>query len=220
MPVIDLMRRHGLCKSRILEVGSGGIGIAPYLKKQLTGLDVDFSDGSHALLNPVTFKGGRFPFADDSYELVICVDAYEHIPPGRRLLFIGELLRVASGHVILAVPSGSAAQKQDKRLLQLYKKIHGQNDRFLKEHLNYGLPQRRELSDDWHQAGHKVGKNCKIIKIKKLLNLKLHAIIMYLAIRLKFTRTLYHCLILFLPLRRFFNFGRCYRDLYFVEVKK
>ena len=44
---------------KILEVGSGSLGMAPYLKMPVTGLDVDFSGPKLSLLKPAQGKATK-----------------------------------------------------------------------------------------------------------------------------------------------------------------
>lgn len=47
--------------------------------------------------------GGRLPFPDSSFDLVLAIEVLEHVPEPGRLLT--EMARVGSGHVVLSVPN-------------------------------------------------------------------------------------------------------------------
>lgn len=129
----------------VLEVGSGGLGIAPYLERPVTGLDTSFSPPFFPLLSRVVGTGLKIPFADRSFDVVISVDTLEHVSASSRLKIVAEMSRVAKKEIIVAVPTGEAARRQDEELNELYWKIHGRTYPFLDEQLDHGLPSREEI---------------------------------------------------------------------------
>src|SRR3989338_7491070 len=70
--------------STILEVGSGGLCITPYLGASVTGLDVEFNPPFHPLLNRVVGSVLQIPFKKDSFDIVVCVDTLEHLQSKHR----------------------------------------------------------------------------------------------------------------------------------------
>lgn len=129
----------------ILEVGSGSLGIGPYLKREFVGIDVDFSGPNWPQMTKIIATGRALPFQDKSFDIVICTDTLEHVPPLFRRQFVFELIRIARSHLILAFPAGKLAAKQDRDLDQLYRRRFGQPFPFLTEHLRYELPQVNQV---------------------------------------------------------------------------
>ncbi len=94
-------------KIRILDVGAGGEGIAKFLKysKDLEKYEVYLADINADLLSgvklgtPVIIKDKILPFSDNEFDIVVSVDALEHIPKPERQNFLKELKRV--GKIIL-----------------------------------------------------------------------------------------------------------------------
>jgi GT2 family glycosyltransferase len=78
------------------------------------------------------------PFADCSFDVAVCIDILEHVPEGKRRLLIAELIRVVRKKVILAAPF-QEAREAEEIVIQLT------GNKWLKEHLEYGLPARKEL---------------------------------------------------------------------------
>lgn len=130
----------------VLEVGSGGLGVAPYLNRPVTGIDEDFSPPHHPLLNMVKGIGENLPFEDKNFDVVISVDTLEHVPPENREKVIAEIVRVAKKEIILAFPSGPMPIEQDQELSNVYQKKFGHEFHFLVEHLKYGLPDEQQVT--------------------------------------------------------------------------
>ncbi|MEK7165831.1 MAG: hypothetical protein AAB874_03430, partial [Patescibacteria group bacterium] len=53
LPIIDELRKNGFLNVDVLEVGSGSIGIVPYLRHQVVGVDIAFLDPIHRNLTPI-----------------------------------------------------------------------------------------------------------------------------------------------------------------------
>jgi len=94
----------------------------------------------------VLYDGLTLPFRDGAFDAAVSLDTLEHIPPGRRKLFAGELLRVARILVIVAVPYGSQMHRElEERALAAYRKVHGTDHEYLKQHVDNGLPDEAEM---------------------------------------------------------------------------
>ena len=84
LPVAEFIKKAGLSDSKILEVGSGSLGIIPYFKKSIDGLDIDFSGPQTKLLNKIKGNVTSLPFRKNAYEVVISVDVLEHLEKEKR----------------------------------------------------------------------------------------------------------------------------------------
>lgn len=220
LPVVEVIRKSKYTNDTILEVGSGDLGITPYLKRKVIGLDVVFGSLENDLLQKVGYNGSRFPFDDNKFDLVIGVDSLEHIAKDKRQEFINEIARVAKKAVIVVVPSGIEAYELDKELADYFNNIHGYYDTYLSEHIENGLPENNEVFELFKNAAKIVNKKIKLRPPRKLSNLQIQKCIMKCSIsRNIILSILYYLFILLLPVRKFINFGKCYRQLFFVEVK-
>jgi len=141
-PVLALVRE--LEGGTLLDVGSGGLGIADLLDErwEITAVDQSFEDYG-AWARPPSTRARRvvgdvcaLPFPDRSFDVVVALDLLEHVAPGRRGLALRELGRVASRRVIVAAPAGSAAIEADRRLARSLRRPPP----WLQEHLETGLP--------------------------------------------------------------------------------
>lgn len=144
LPLVDYLKKNNLENTRILEVGSGSYGIAPYLHKKVVGVDMDFSEPEYELLKQVKGSGDELPFSDGEFDVVILSDVLEHIPPPSRKKSVDEAIRVASRVILISGPFGRLAAAQDKRLSEYSIRKIGSMHHFFADHLEYGLP---EVSD-------------------------------------------------------------------------
>lgn len=112
---IDFMEKTGLFNSQknILEIGSGKGGLTRYLSQlghDVTGIDLDFQaikDGrkENGDLPILLASGDTLPFKDQSFDIVISFDVFEHIPDSDKHL--SEVARVLKpdGYYILQTPN-------------------------------------------------------------------------------------------------------------------
>lgn len=218
LPVVDAIKKANLTHAKILEVGSGSLGITPYFKKNIDGADVDFTGPSSSYLHKIKGTADDLPFKKNSYDVSICVDTLEHLEKGKRQEAIYELLRVTKKLVILVMPVGQLAQDQDKKLYDYWRKIMGSPNQFFEEHLRYGLPSVDEILVFIDKSARKLKKEVKV-KSSPSLNLFVRNILMKTWIsKNKFLYYLYmKGYLLALPLLRLANFGNCYRRVFVIE---
>lgn len=170
LPVVDFikakgqgLKAKGQTQLKILEVGSGGLGIAPYLKMPVTGVDIEFKPPFHPQLTRVIGKAEKLDFADKSFDVVISLDMIEHLPPSKREKAIFEMLRIAKSSVIVGVPCGVAAAKHDMELRQEYLQVHKKEFPFLQEQVEYGVPDKTDIIAYINKAGKKLDKKIKLV---------------------------------------------------------
>lgn len=145
LPIVAWLKQHRLADSHILEVGSGSLGIGPYLNKPFTGVDVDFAGPQWPQMKKIKGRAQKLPFPDKAFDVVISVDVLEHLPPADRPKAVNELFRVATKAVVIAVPCGAASHAQDRDLSLEYQRKFGKQFAFLQEHLQYGLPTHTQV---------------------------------------------------------------------------
>lgn len=222
---IKKMDYFGMQKSKIknlsiLEVGSGWLGISPYLGFPVVGLDKDFGDKKFNLLKQ--FKGNllKIPFAKNSFDMVISVDVLEHLPAEKRPKALEEIFRVAAKKIFLAIPMGKKSLDQDKQLDRQYKKKFGQPFPFFKEHLKYGFPEEKEMIKLIKLTAEKYKKQIKL-EIKGNENLTLREILMkgWMTNNFLIDVLFRKVFLLLLPFFIFFDSSPYYRRIFFVTIK-
>src|SRR3989344_3039399 len=92
LPMIWKIQRAQPGLFDVLEVGSGGLGIAPYLKRSVVGVDLVFPPPVHPQLVPVKASAARLPFADNSFAVVVSSDMLEHLSKSDRVAAISEMM--------------------------------------------------------------------------------------------------------------------------------
>lgn len=219
IPVVNVLNKLKLQNAKILEVGSGSLGITPYLKRAIDGLDVDFTGPQTPLVNKIKGTADEIPFRKNSYDVVISVDVLEHLKKEAREKAITELLRVAKKLAIIVVPTGELSEKQDRNLFEYWKRIFKEPNQFLEEHVKNGLPRVDEILVQIDKSSQRLKKSTKITS-SPLLNLLVRNILMRTWIsKNKLIYYLYlKGYLLLLPALVFANFGNCYRRIFVIEL--
>lgn len=111
--------------------------------KSLRVLDVGDFDASFAGFAPrhhvrpwaehVSREGGGLPWPDRSLDACVALDVLEHVPPGERDYFLGELARVSRLGMVISFPAPAAAEAE-AFVLQIT------GSAWLAEHAVHGLP--------------------------------------------------------------------------------
>lgn len=142
--VENLKRKTGLVQVSVLEIGSNGQdnleAVLPFDRIQYSCLEI-----------PEERKGDpRFiqldgtdmsEIEDGSYDVVVALDVFEHVPSEKRQAFLKEAYRVASKLAILCFPfSNGYNERAEKRVNSYYRAIYGRDHIWLKEHIEQGLP--------------------------------------------------------------------------------
>lgn len=217
LPIVDTIKRLNLSDSKILEVGSGSYGITPYLKRKVTGLDSDFSEPNYQLLEQINGSAVSLPFKNNQFEIVILSDVLEHIPDVYRNKTVTEAVRVSDKFVVISGPFGKEAAGQDLKFYNFSKKHLKQTHIFLKEHVELGLPELKDITGIL-EGNNKVKK---IEKIGEYLNLNVREFIM--KIFLTDNKLVYYFylkgLMPFIPILRRLNHKPCYRTLLLIHLR-
>ncbi len=202
----------------VLDVGSGGMGLSLYWGRKTTTLDVSPAEPAGAgLVTPVQGSAAALPFRDRSFDVVVCCDVLEHIPPEQRDGVLSELIRTARREVILAVPCGAEAHRAELAVERVFRRRRGQPHPWLRDHLAYGLPEASWVKGRFEALAPTLGRRVSITE-KGNVNLALWRFLFGLYFRggdrtSTFLRTY---LLLLLPLLRHANWGQTYRRIFFV----
>ena len=214
LPVIEMITDD----DSVLEVGSGSLGIGPYLRREFTGVDLGFDGPDWSGMTKIKATAMELPFKNERFDVVVSLDMLEHLAPDKRKQAISEMIRVAKEKVIIGVPVGKLAHEQDMRLDEHYLKIQGKRHPFLMEQTEYGLPSVDQLSDFITESCGRFKKNYKL-KIIPNINLKLREWMMRGWISKNFISNIFHrkLLLLVIPILRQMNQPPTYRQFFVVE---
>lgn len=135
----------------VLDVG--GEGYLKLFARRLIIKDINI-EGAEA------YDGMAIPYPDKSFDYAVSIDTIEHMPKGQRKLHISELIRVAKKRVVFCAPVNSPMQIELQKALLTSNALDERAVRFVKEHLEYGLPTPTEIQAalpdapiKWHYAG-------------------------------------------------------------------
>lgn len=148
IPIAGMIKKDA--PGSILEVGSGPGGISLYLcDREVTGVDLDFSglEGmAGANFKPVKADARALPFADGSFDVVVCSDMLEHVPAPERKGVIKELWRVARRKVYLGFPIKETYGPWETKIERMYKALRKEVPDWMRSHIKEGLPSEKEMS--------------------------------------------------------------------------
>lgn len=215
LPVVDLVRREHEMGS-FLEVGGNNFGLTRYLPVPVVCADIQFSNRRSPRVTPIRARGQALPFKNRSFEYTVSVDTLEHVPQPQRHRFLEELMRVTRRRVYLVGPMGRQSERQDKILNDYYRLKRG-DPGFLDEHIECGLPALEAVIAQLEAIGKRQGRPVAIRSWPNL-NLYVHRILVSLWIRTDWLSYVLHRLtILVVHIRRWLNFGSCYRRVVVVD---
>ena len=152
--VVEATKALGDGPSSVLEIGSGHKGVTQFLdpdRYHICMLDPFFLPAPEdTRVISVVADGTVLPFRERAFDVVIAVDALEHVPRAQRAGFAAETQRVAANAVIIHVPAVSCdgrwdGTNLDRRFNTWHRRLSGMQDRNSVEHLLEGLPAIEEL---------------------------------------------------------------------------
>jgi Methyltransferase domain len=132
--------------SRILEIGSGAVGLAQFLDdREVIGVDEkEFAlEAVSANLTVVRASATRLPFANALFDYVVCVDTLEHVCLSQRNDAIREAVRVTRKKLFITTPTGRTVEQVEKILYLVFApfyRLFHKDLSFLREHVQNGLP--------------------------------------------------------------------------------
>jgi len=133
--LINVVRDHRWL--RVLDVGGHPGFIWDFLPDD-EALVLDIVSWTKA--NYVQGQGAALPFANESFDVVLSVDTFEHIPPAQRELVLAEQLRITRDYLLLVAPFADDNVNLAERIVrEFFVKRLGYRSSFLQEHLTYGL---------------------------------------------------------------------------------
>lgn len=143
--VLDELRDVWRDDLEIAEIGSGAAGVTEFLDHPVTGVDTAFErtgEKANSRLARVEGSATELPFADASYDVVLCLEMLEHLGADDREPALREMLRVLrpGGRLIVTFPSGATAARLDAWLDERYRARHGRHHPWAIEHIEHGVP--------------------------------------------------------------------------------
>lgn len=218
LPIVEEIKKLPIDET-ILEVGSGGLGIAPYIGREVTGIDVKFEKPYHPLLKRIKSSALALPFDNSSFTAVVSCDMLEHLRMKDRAKAIDEMMRVAKKHIFIGVPCGKKSLAQDLFLDKWYQKHYHRRYHFLKEQIELGVPEKDEIYAMILDASRKMHKNIRVSMIgNENLSLRLFLMKGWMTTNIIVDIIFRKVFIFFLPILRYLNHDPTYRYLFTVTI--
>lgn len=217
LPMVECIKEYD--NPVVVEIGSGGLGIGPYLKRPFVGVDLQFDHPKSSHLIPMQGSVLDIPLPSLYADVVVNSDMLEHIPTSKRQQAVSELFRIAKRCIIIGVPVGKAAAAQDKELDKLYRDTHHKPHPFLAEHVTNGLPEIDDLKKYIDQAAKKYHRQYQLT-IKPNQNLRLRRWLMegWVSQNLFVNIFFRKILLIAIPLMRHLNQSPVYRQLFIITL--
>lgn len=108
---------------RVVDVGGGPGSLAAHLPAgvHVMAVDVTVPDRwHHPAPRLVVADGARLPLADGTADIVVSLDALEHVPPVRRDAVLDEAVRVSAGWVLVVCPCATPGVVEADTALRSY----------------------------------------------------------------------------------------------------
>jgi len=218
LPMVQCIREY--TDPVVVEIGSGGLGIGPYLKQPFVGVDLTFDPPLSPHLTPLNGSALDIPLKSEFADVVVSSDMLEHIPATKRQQAINELFRISKKCIIIGVPIGKMASKQDKELDTLFRHVHHQPHPFLAEHVTNGLPEQSDIEAYIAASAKKYNRQYHLTVIPNQ-NLSLRRWLMegWVSQNLLVNIFFRKILLLAIPLMRHLNQPPTYRLLFVIRIK-
>jgi len=220
--IVRKIKNHKEKAPSIMEIGSGKVGITSYLKQQVIGVDIAFNDyPSLSYLKEHIYDGSTLEYQDNSYDYVISVDMLEHVPETKRKKIIEEMLRVTKKFMILAFPCSNKSILYEKKLERIYIRSGQPLPKYLREHLQYGLPEEKKIVRIIEQGmalRNQSNYEMKVIPNENLRIWYLHELCKSKGTVFYYSSMVIMKVVLFL-MPFLYSAGDCYRKIIFVEKR-
>lgn len=155
--VTDHDARYDLSWDRFVRLNAAAEAIKKVADRQARILDVGGFDGALALflpdfeidlIDPATTSGSIFTaeIANDRYDIVVSIDALEHVHPQRRMEFLDKIASIAGASIILNYPCRQSDEAQ-KLVLE------ATGNSLIEEHVDFGLPDTELVMDSLKALG-------------------------------------------------------------------
>src|SRR5689334_1811550 len=112
--IADLLELAACERNTAIDVGTRDGYFARLLAdrfRQVTALDLEAPPVGDERVTCVAGDVRKLEFPDDAFDLVVCAEVLEHIPPHELAAACAELSRITRGHLLIGVP-----YKQDTRV--------------------------------------------------------------------------------------------------------
>lgn len=155
---IEALREEGET-FRILEVGANAHkNLKRFLPEDdIIYLDIEVPEELRDDPDYIQGDATQMTFEDGTFDVILALDVYEHIPPERRRAFLQEIARVsARGFVVCAPFDEEGVHEAECRVNANFKCFYGYDHPWLNEHIANGLPSLKETKKIMGEIGESI----------------------------------------------------------------
>ena len=142
--------RENKSKIKILDIGGKNGRLRDFFdesKFDVLVLDIDPRPDSDAK-EYIVGDARVLPFKPKSFDIVVSFELLEHIPPNDRIKVLENMIKVSKDLVILTAPFYSIeVENAEIRANEYFKKFFGEDHRWLREHIENGLPKEEDVEE-------------------------------------------------------------------------
>ena len=200
----------------LLDLGANGAGFARYNIYKIPQTNVDVVKPrkneieQFSFLKYVVYDGGKLPFGKGCFDLLLCIDTLEHIPPNKRRKFVQEALRVTNKYAIFTFPINTSEKYEN-----ILRKIFPQN-KFLQEHKHFSLPKDEEFKQMIISFGYSLVEEKNNINVYLWIPIKLISSFLYRLLKNNHRLSFKLFLLYKSTLAHLINFGTGYSKTYLI----
>ncbi len=171
VPLVRRLKSRLRNDNTILEIGANQNGLSRFTGRRVIALDLSAAHLMAARetqsVQSVVASADALPFRENSFVVVCCVDAFEHMPEAVRQEAVSEIARTLDpmGTAVVSFPSGEAAQREESTIRAAYERATGNRLSWLEEHVESGLPDADAIVQAFES---KVGAGQRVERTKNL----------------------------------------------------
>ncbi|MBI2426126.1 MAG: class I SAM-dependent methyltransferase [Candidatus Hydrogenedentes bacterium] len=157
LPILRTLKGQALAEWRILEIGANANGFARFARAPVIAIDIERAQLDETRQNPhvrpVMADIAALPVRDRQFDLIVCMDTFEHLPEAVRDRACASIVRALrpGGRAVIGFPSGQAAVEAEMRVRARYRAYTGGTIRWLEEHDALGLPDAAAIADSFRR---------------------------------------------------------------------
>ena len=141
----------------VLEVGFGMPGMAELLQRKVcTVVGQQRTPPASAWETPVAASLLHLPFADDSFDFVVCADTLKFVEPSLRARAVAELARVCRLRLLISMPCGPMAMQGEQEMAATVRRAGQGVPYWLQDRFTRQIPSAAEMLKQVAATGYRI----------------------------------------------------------------